>query len=521
MKNKRSEAEITHAVQLVTDLLQDNPDAYIQMTLAYLSGSYTQQAADLTKSAWQGTAWKNIKEAAGAAWQGATWKNIVGAAGTVKKVAGAAWELNTINTLKTTNPVLLLKNEGFSNMVTLPKLWEAIAKQKQNIADFVVNNYMATKESSKEQTQRVKSLLSETLASIAKTVPKQKKLVQELMGHTSIILDPKELDDSKKIENIFGLLDKTIEFVKAAPKLQKALTSHNKVIENLIAPYIQDGISAEKIVNTITNSETLAALEKAYTQYRDSKHHTIGLLKAGATIIKNAELRNLITHVAGKFIKKGILNLVPNPIRRKHANKTVNDRLAKKENKNTSLAELCKPDLTELDSIIRHTLSGCFQGLRLTHNLDKLTIEDFNFKGTSLGSTDKEFSLAGSTISNTNFQNVKFKGTSIDLSGSTFDEKSFLSLLPSLKKAKNQSKGIEIKITEKIKIQGVSKNLKKKIEKAGLNLDQFEFVTKEKKTQEKETQDKNIQPKHRKKSFVQSLKKARIRSASKRRRAVD
>ena len=529
-----SPKKIDEALQTLEPLLKEKPDAYIKIALAGLSGTNKQLAYDvwqnLTASS-KGVAALGIhlnKRILSDLWN-SPWETLK--AGVTKMTTPIQSSLDafldpiyTVTTALGTNPDLVLKNERFKAILTEPKLWKAVTNQKEEISDYVVTNFIfPDAELHKKQISAAKPFLSEILSSLGTAIDSKPKLIKEIMNHASIILDPKELDDSKKMTALFGLLDATIEFAKAVPNLRTTLTNHNKVIADIISPYIPAGINPEKILESIFNRKALAALEKAYAQYKNNKHHIIGILKAGATIFKCPELRHLITHAAGKFIKEGILNLVPDFMRRKHANKAVNDKLAARTDKDINLSELCKPEFTELDPITRHSLKGCFKGLRLPYNLNNFTIQNFNLERATLGNNNKEFSLAGSTISNTNFQNMKLKGTSINLSGSTFDEKSFLSLLPSIKKAK--AKGKEIKIGTKIKITTISKNLQKKIKKSGLDLKNFEFGPMEKKKSSLKKTIKTIhkgrkkaqriretpgqEPQNKNRSFVKNLMKKR------------
>jgi hypothetical protein len=412
---------------------------------------------------------------------------------------------------KKINSLLTLSDEVFRNkdlraIVTASEVWKLIKYKDKDIASLIV---WAIGLNEKDNGQ-VK-VFSELLNVIGETIPANKDLAKKMMGYAHMLIDP-EVEDDEKMANLFRLCDKAINFAeKNKGKFLQTLTNNKKAIEDILKHYIpseiveKTGINAEKLTSIMVNPKALAALKKAYTQYRDSTFYPLGIIKAVTTIITNPSILKLIAsttvHVAvnstKELLKTALLmpkkiilaprkfiewtmNFAPDFMRRTHAQAKVTEALAKRQTKllagqTENLFLLCRPPLSELDPIARSTLRGCFKGLFIEDNLNNFTIDRFNFQNATLGKQDEIFSFAKSKILSTDFKEVSFKTNTVDISGMEIDEKSFSSLLDSLK-------GKTVIVNERIKItdspRGLEKDneLKERIKAAGLDPNQFNII---------------------------------------------
>jgi hypothetical protein len=385
---------------------------------------------------------------------------------------------------KKTTSLLALSDEVFKTkdlieISTIPQLWELIVLKKEDIAGLIA----PTLGLPKEQVEGTTKLISKLITDAAETIPANKELIHKMMEYTHVLIDPKEKDDNK-MAHLFMLCDEAIKFAENSKgKFLHTLIENEETIKDILDHYIpakivkKTHITAEQITNIMLDNKTLGVLKEAYTRYKNSKYRSIGIIKAGATLIANKKIRGILINVAIRKFIDWLMTFVPDFMRRSHANKIVNARLKDRREvlmpgQTEDLLKLCTPKNIK-DPIVHSTLKGCFKGLIVKANLNKLTIDEFNFQRATLGKQGETFSFAGSKILDSNFTGIKFEGKAIDLSGIEIDEKSFLTLLGSLK-------GKKLIINDKIKIITTQKTslLEEKIKHTGLATKQIMIVPK-------------------------------------------
>lgn len=308
---------------------------------------------------------------------------------------------------------------------------------------------------------------------------------EKMLGNIAALLSD-ATPDEQKLPAFFHIIDASIELISQPQgqklyheKIQTLLQQHKPFLVQFVNSVMKQSslvltVDAHKLVNTLSQPDTLVELKNAYQAFRDS--HWISFSGSIMKLLATKEVRGLVLDAMSELIGLKLTALLPNFMRRLYTGHSIDDAV------HCTLAELSPEDRRDLGkifeevrnniegntvcaSIIKHALSDRFcNGLNFAKvDFSNTDIDGFNFQGAIFGMNEEGASLsfAGAKITNTNLTNVRLHGSAIDMCNAQLDPKSFISVLPSLIKAQREGTQVNIEDMNLTSLDMDEKDLKK------------------------------------------------------------